>query len=221
MTTYEDRIEGLAAAPATRRFTLGSSLKLAFATPAVVAALQSGVAHADSKGGSKGTKGTRAHDTGTHTGTGAHNVTDANKQTGTSTTPSHMGTGTGTLPEVAGLQQLFSGKVRRLSGDVDRLKHGSLKLFGVNGQATRLFVRLKDAASNVQYRVVHVATNGAVTVLGVVTSNNSGDFRGVLTLNPAFVLPLENGKLTGTLFLQRDAGGGNFVNQYTVRRVNA
>jgi hypothetical protein len=178
-----------------RRSGLVNGFKAAFAAPAVVAALHTGVAYAD-----KGTKQKGSKNTGTHTGT---NVEVAGVQTGTGTnTGTNTATGTSTRAELEGLNVLLSGNLATLPGLNNVL--GSLHLFGLNGVVSKLLVRIRGLERKTLFQLVFRTSTGSTTVVQLST-NGSGKFHKVLSVN------LNLASFTDGVFVLQQFDGTKFV----------
>lgn len=197
-----------------RRTGLIQGAKLAFAAPAVIAALRSGVAHANS-------------------GSGEHDVqtNDAQDVSSASATNTHTATGNSTRVEVAGLQTQCSGAIKpanlvssnskdkrdRDRHGEDSIQRGAIHIFGDNGVATKCFVRMKQTQANAVYRVVVLSDsiqNNQVE-LARCQVDHAGDFRAVLPIRNV-VLPINNGRLKGQCVLQRQVGSNTFATQFVM-----
>jgi hypothetical protein len=176
----------------SRRSGLLRGAKAAFVAPAVVAALRSGVAFADSGSGHRGSgnsgSGGDDHSSGDH-GTGDQRTPEvAGVQTANqvaTATQTHTATGTATHAEVDGLNALFSGQLKSLplantSNDSDN--KGAAFFFGANGLTSRIFVRFKRLQRSTTYRLVYLTSGDPVSLVQF-TTNPGGAHRSVTTVN--------------------------------------
>lgn len=225
--------------PTNRRGGLVAGAKLAFAAPAVVAALSAtGVASASGGSGrGKGRGRGRDHDSDRHDRRVIHTVqtvqpncacpTGAAKvkhvrldhDTGTNATFSHTGTDDTVRAHTANLDCALDAKLATVVNTNAKLDRGGCKLFTTDGVARRVFVRMKKAHANTMHRLLFVAHDGSPFVLANFRTNGNGDCRLVADVQQVFFVPVvAANQVAGRCIIQAEVNG-QFVTHFVASRI--
>jgi hypothetical protein len=182
----QDEVKGHETPGTTRRGVLNAGKKLAYAAPAVIAALHAGVASADndSKPGRRLARGHSFQPPGLALG---HQQTPPSAAT-TVTTPGQHRPGLvvtyrARLCRIADVADLPDNLGGQPNNGNDQLSAGEVRVVAAAGSWDgTVHVTLRGAPANTQYQVIFLRLNdlggGGVNDLGTITTDGHGNFRG-------------------------------------------